>query len=101
MGTSTAVNYASLYVGLLEVTRRLPKFKKQLLFYRRFIDDGIGVWLGNEDPLIWASFLKCLNTWGSLKWTSDGPTNEIIFMDLKITIHPFSNHLKYETYQKV
>ena len=100
MGTSTAVNYANLYVGLLEVTRLLPKFKKQLLFYRRFIDDGIGVWLGNEDPLIWDSFLKCLNTWGSLKWTSDGLTNEIIFMDLKITINPFSNRLTYETYQK-
>jgi hypothetical protein len=99
MGTSTAVNYANLYVGLLEVTRLLPMFKKQLLFYRRFIDDGIGVWLG-DDPLIWASFLKCLNTWGSLKWTSDGLTDEIIFMDLKIKIDPFSNHLTYETYQK-
>jgi hypothetical protein len=99
MGTSTAVNYANLYVGLLEVTCLLRQFKKQLLFYRRFIDDGIGVWLG-DDPKIWASFLKCLNTWGSLKWTSDGLTDEIIFMDLKITIDPESNRLTYETYQK-
>ena len=68
MVTSTAVNYANLYVGLLEVTRLLPNFKKQLLFYWRFIDDGIGIWFGNEEePLIWTSFLKCLNTWGSLK----------------------------------
>jgi hypothetical protein len=99
MGTSTAVNYANLYVGLLEVTQLLRKFKRQLLFYRRFIDDGIGVWLC-DDPLIWASFLKCLNTWGSLKWTSDGLTDEIIFMDLRIKIDPFSNCLVYETYQK-
>jgi hypothetical protein len=99
MGTSTAVHYANLYVGLLEVTRLLIKFKKQLLFYRRFIDDGIGVWLCN-DPLVWQDFLKCLNTWGSLKWTSDGLTNEIIFMDLTIRIDPFSNRLTYETFQK-
>jgi hypothetical protein len=99
MGTSTAVNYANLYVGLLEVTQLLRKFKKELLFYRRFIDDGIGVWL-SDDPLAWASFLKCLNTWGSLKWTSDGLTDEIIFMDLTIRIDPFSNCLTYETFQK-
>ena len=99
MGTSTAVNYANLYVGLLEVTRLLRKFKNQLLFYRRFIDDGVGIWLC-DDPLIWASFLECLNTWGSLKWTSDGLTDEIIFMDLRIKIDPFSNQLVYETYQK-
>ncbi len=99
MGTSTAVNYANLYVGLLEVTRLLRKFKEQLLFYRRFIDDGIGVWLC-DDPLVWESFLNCLNTWGSLKWTSDGLTDEIIFMDLRITIDPFTNGIVYETYQK-
>jgi hypothetical protein len=90
MGTSTAVNYANLYVGLLEVTTLLKKFRKELLFYRRFIDDGIGVWL-SEDPLAWSSFLDCLNSWGSLKWTSDDLTDEIIFMDLTIQIDPLSN----------
>jgi hypothetical protein len=99
MGTSTAVNYANLYVGLLEVTKLLRKFKDQLLFYRRFIDDGVGIWLC-DDPLIWDSFLKCLNSWGSLKWTSDGLTDEIVFMDLRIKIDPFSNRIVYETYQK-
>jgi hypothetical protein len=99
MGTSTAVNYANLYVGLLEVTTLLKKFRKELLFYRRFIDDGIGVWL-SEDPLAWSSFLDCLNSWGSLKWTSDGLTDEIIFMDLTIQIDPLSNRLIFETFQK-
>jgi hypothetical protein len=45
MGTSAAVNYAYLYVGLLEVRRLLPRYKESLLFFRRFIDDGIGVWI--------------------------------------------------------
>ena len=71
VGASAAVNCSNLCVGLLEVTRLLVRFKKQLLFYRRFVDNDTGVWLGNH-PAIWASFLKCLSTWGSLKWTSDG-----------------------------
>jgi hypothetical protein len=66
MGASTAVNCANLYVGLLEVTTLLKKFSKELLFYQRLIDDGVGVWL-SEDPSAWSSFLECLNTWGSLK----------------------------------
>ena len=45
MGTSAAVNYAYLYVGLLEVKRLLPNYKNNLLFYKRFIDDGIDVWI--------------------------------------------------------
>jgi hypothetical protein len=100
MGTSTAVNYANLYVGLLEVTILLKKFSKELLFYRRFIDDGIGVWL-SEDPSAWSSFLDCLNSWGSLRWTSDGLTDKIVFMDLTIQIDTLSgNRLIFETFQK-
>jgi hypothetical protein len=45
MGTSAAVNYTYLYVGLLEVQRLLPRFETCLPFFKRFIDDGIGVWL--------------------------------------------------------
>ena len=43
MGTSAAVNYSYIYVGLLEVNVLLVNYKKYLLFYKRFIDDGIGV----------------------------------------------------------
>jgi hypothetical protein len=45
MGTSTAVNYEYLYVGLLEVQRLLPNYKENLLFLKRFIDNSIGVWI--------------------------------------------------------
>jgi hypothetical protein len=99
MGTSTAVNYANLYVGLLEVTRLLKTFKTELLFYRRFIDDGIGIWL-SDDPLRWSAFMECLNNWGSLNWTTDGLTDSIIFMDLTIRIDPTCNRLTFQTYQK-
>jgi hypothetical protein len=63
MGTSTAVNYAYLYVGLLEIRHLLPRFREHLPFFRRFIDDGIGVWLDRPNrPNAWQSFLRCLNT---------------------------------------
>jgi hypothetical protein len=44
MGTHAAVtNYAYLYVGLLEVQRLIPRYEICLPFFKRFIDDGIGV----------------------------------------------------------
>jgi hypothetical protein len=100
MGTSSAVNYACLYVGLLEVRRLLPRYKTQLKFFRRFIDDGIGVWLDQPDePLAWKSFFRCLNNWGSLKWTCDGHVNKLVFLDLEISITPHRT-LHYTSYQK-
>ena len=35
MGTSTAVNYANLYIRLLEATWLFQQFKNELLFYRK------------------------------------------------------------------
>jgi hypothetical protein len=100
MGTSSAVNYACLYVGLLEVRRLLPRYKNNLLFFKRFIDDGIGVWIDTPDePLAWQSFLNCLNNWGTLKWTCDGHVDDLIFLDLRISITPL-RQIHYKTYQK-
>jgi hypothetical protein len=68
MGTSAAVNYAYLYVGLLEVQRLLPRYETCLPFFKRLIDDGIGVWLPpSNDHLAWDAFLRCLNQWGALR----------------------------------
>lgn len=39
MGTLCAVNYAFLYVGLLEMRELLKDFEMWLLFYKQFIDD--------------------------------------------------------------
>jgi hypothetical protein len=43
MGTSSAVNYACLYVGLLEVRPLLPQYKNQLLVLKLFIGNVIGL----------------------------------------------------------
>jgi hypothetical protein len=100
MGTSASVNYAYLYIGLLEVQRLIPRFETCLLFFKQFIDDGIGVWLPQpNDNLAWNAFLHCLNCWGTLRWTCDGHVDSLIFLDLRISIGP-DRHLIFQTYQK-
>jgi hypothetical protein len=100
MGTSAAVNYAYLYVGLLEIQRLLPQYQTSLLFFKRFIDDGIGVWLDPPgEPNSWQRFFACLNNWGQLRWTCDGHVNSLVFMDLNLSIGP-GRKIVYSTYQK-
>ena len=66
MGTSCAVNYAFLYVGLLEMVELLKNFQLWLLFYGRFIDDGFGIWLTQKEGSAnaWKEFNNQLNRWG-------------------------------------
>jgi hypothetical protein len=100
MGTSAAVNYAYLYVGLLEVQRLLPQYQSSLLFFKRFIDDGIGVWIDQPgEPDGWKNFFACLNNWGKLRWTCDGHVDTLVFMDLNISIGP-NRKIIYSTFQK-
>jgi hypothetical protein len=86
--------------GLLEIQRLLPRYQDHLTFFRRFIDDGFFVWLYHPaHPHAWRNFMQCLNTWGSLKWTCDGHTDSLVFLDLEISITKH-NWLHYQTYQK-
>ncbi len=101
MGTSTAVNYAYLYVGLLEVQHLLVHHKVSLLFYKRFVDDGFGVFLTSaNNPGAWDAFMADLNNWGSLKWTTEGRSDSVIFLDLTIKIDPSSRKLIFQSYSK-
>ena len=101
MGTSAAVNYAYLYVGLLEMDSLMDDFKECMPYYRRFIDDGIGVWLlGEPDAKIkFDEFFAKLNEWGRLRWTCTGFTDKLQFMDLTVSIDK-NNKLHYKTFQK-
>ena len=100
MGTSSAVNYAVLYVGLLEIKRLLRKYRSSMPFYKRFIDDGIGVFVPPKgDPTCWQNFFDDLNNWGKLKWTCDGHLDTLVFLDLTISINP-DRSLHFRTFQK-
>jgi hypothetical protein len=101
MGTSTAVNYAYLYVGLLEIQRLLKHHKASLLFFKRFIDDGIGVFLPPPDgsDTAWKHFFADLNDWGKLSWTCDGHGDSLVVLDLNISIAA-NRQLTFTTFQK-
>jgi hypothetical protein len=40
-----------------------------------------------------------LNNWGTSKWTCDGHVNDLIFLDLRISLD-YREKLSYKTYQK-
>lgn len=100
MGTSSAVNYANLYVRMLTRTI-LETFNENLPFYMRLIEDGIGIWIDHPDsPTAWTDFLTALNNWGVLRWTTTDRVNSLVFLDLTVSIDPLSNKLYFKSYSK-
>ena len=101
MGTSCAVNYAFLYMGLLEMLELLRDFKLWMPFYGRFIDDGIGIWLtlAPGADRAWVDFKRRLNSWGKLRWTNTGHVKSLVFLDLTITINS-KRCLEFKTFRK-
>ena len=101
MGTSCAINYAFLYMGLLEMLELLKDFELWMPFYGRFIDDGIGIWLtlAPGASRAWGEFKKRLNNWGKLRWTNTGHVNSLVFLDLTISINA-KRCLEFKTYRK-
>jgi hypothetical protein len=45
MGTPTACSYATVSYGHHENSKVIPTYKKQLVYYKRYIDDIFGIWL--------------------------------------------------------
>jgi len=102
MGTPAACNYATITFGNHENKEILPNFKRQLLYYRRYIDDVFGIWIPSTSPInddaIWDGFKKKLNSWGSLKWKIEPPSYQVHFLDLNITLS--RSKISTSTYQK-
>jgi hypothetical protein len=88
MGTPAACAYATISYGQFENTNILPAFTSNLIYYRRYIDDIIGIWLPptyNKDRT-WTAFTETLNSWGKLKWVIQNPSPNSTFLDLNISI---------------
>jgi hypothetical protein len=89
MGLSPAPTIANLYVAIYEELHVLKFLPSPVLYLRRFIDDGVGIWLHNPDPTInernWKEFQDCLNASG-LSWIFSNRSQEVVFMDLRLTI---------------
>jgi hypothetical protein len=100
MGTPVACSYAMLSFSHHENNNILTEFQPNLLFYKRYIDDILGIWIPSENNNIsdWDRFKKKLNDWGSLKWVIEDPSYQTQFLDLHIKLQNAT--ITTETYQK-
>jgi hypothetical protein len=93
MGAPPAPSYATLSFGTHEETL-LDEFDAQLAYYRRYIDDVLGVWCCHPDPIqddiLWTQFGARLNSWHGLQWIVSERTNVVDFLDLTLTLHETS-----------
>ena len=89
MGTPPAPAWAIIFFAIKE-NQALPEWSNHVRFWKRFIDDGIGIWRHHPDPVedarLWASFKACINDFHGLRWTFVEPCKSIDFMDLTMTI---------------
>ena len=84
MGATCAVKYTTIYCALHEQETIIPKYKDNLLFFRRYIYDIFSIW-NNEDPHSWEDFEKDL-TFGILHWEVSKPSKTVDFLDITIQI---------------
>jgi hypothetical protein len=94
MRTSCAVTFATICY-LLKERRIRSKFRHQLAYFKRFINDILGVWLIDEsfsdNPsqyLEWTAFEAELNTFGRLCWNVGALLNSAVLLNLNISLGP-------------
>lgn len=89
MGTPPAPPWATCTYGNYERTL-IPRWKPRIPFYKRFIDDVLGMWLCHQDPkendALYEQYKRELNGWNGLKWKCSKLSTSVNFMDLTISI---------------
>ena len=89
MGTPPAPPYATIFYGIHE-EKFLKKYSHRVIYYRRFIDDVIGIWSPNPntqtDDIEWNSFQDTMNTFPGLTWEFSERAKTVDFMDMTISI---------------
>ena len=90
MGTPPASTYATIYYGIHE-EKFLPHHSRRVIYYRRFIDDVIGIWCPNKNPQLdeseWNEFKQKMNSFPGLTWEFSERSKTVDFMDMTITIN--------------
>ena len=101
MGTSCACIYATIFFAYFERKVIFPKYAKNLLLYKRKIDDILGVWIADpKNTKAWTEFKEVLNSISNLEWNTDELSGKVNFLDLSLWIDEGSNIIHYSTYQK-
>lgn len=89
MGMAPAPSIANLFVAIYENSNIITFPTTHLMFLRRFIDDGFGIWLrdtdNTKDTQQWELFQTIVNEMG-LSWEFSHRSQTVTFMDLNITI---------------
>ena len=74
-----------------------------MVFYRRFIDDVIGIWCPHhnhkQDTLEWDHFKNKMNAFPGLTWEFSERAKTIDFMDMTISINK-SNNIETTLFEK-
>ena len=88
MGKPPAPAWATIFEGIHEITF-LPKWDKNLLCYKRFIDDVWAIWLPDANPTtdaqLWKEFQAEVNNNHGLEWEFTERSSSAIFLNLTTT----------------
>ena len=101
MGTPAACLYATIAYGIHERNKLLPDFQHIIPFYKRFIDDVLGIWTplqGLDDEAEWKAFQDTMNSWGKLRWIVSDRSSTVDFLDLTLTLE--NGFVTTKTFQK-
>ena len=85
MGISPAPPWATIFYALHE-RPFVPHWSQQhLFFYKRFIDDVLGIWLRDPSPQrddeLWKQLTEEMQQWHGLEWICEKPSLSVNFMD--------------------
>ena len=90
MGTRPAPPWATIFFAIHEEAV-LDRFKDNLAFYKRYIDDIFAIWLPDSDPIrnadTWLEFKEFVDSFHGLRWDFTEPKqSNVIFMDMLLSI---------------
>ena len=102
MGRPPAPVYVTIYYGIHE-EKFLPHHSRRVIYYRRFIDEVIGIWCPNKNPQLdeseWNEFKQKMNSFPGLTWEFSERSKTVDFMDMTITINN-SNMIETTLFEK-
>jgi hypothetical protein len=99
MGVSPSCVYATIYFAVHE--QIIFQKYNELYFYKRYIDDVIGIWIpnSNDDNNRWIRLQNDMDKFGKLKWEFSKRESTSNFLDLHISITESAN-IKTKIYEK-
>ena len=90
MGTPPACMWATLYFSVHEDDLLNDQiYSKYLLFYRRYIDDGFGIWnwTGTQECVeAWEDFQEEMDSFGRLRWEFSALSKSVTMLDTTLSI---------------